>query len=588
MSRLDLGREFGHDDDKFRIEECIGEGSQAKVFSCTRMKSGKAYAVKKVSIGTLEMQRRAGKVRVNLNREIHLMRQLTHPRIANLLGAYWEGDDLCFIVIDLARKGSLHDELVPGKGLRGPENASRHVAWQILEGLGYMHGKSVIHRDMKPANILITDAEKAEGEDGGLPYFILNVKISDFGLSRALNEAGGEKADMTSCGTPAFAAPEVTMLRYDEMADFWSYGCIIFTMLCGAYPFDDEPAHIRNPKKHSHGPAKIIDCDAWRNASEDGRSMVQSLLMYDPRERLGLDGCLKHAWLGKLPTVASSRFGRSPSGRLVKIPTAQTLGVFRKISGWVGEAVDRVELKFEDDTQEPLVLGLPTGGEQRKEWKLEADELVVAFRQEVRSQYLGNALVFFTSKCRVLALQGSDAARRRAFVAPEGSQIVGLQFIDGELIGIHLEGASGAGDARVEKIVGHVGYAVDYIHLCLRDGSVRKYGNKDGGDDTSETALEKDEYIVIVEQGPRDGYLGCSIAFYTSKMNVIALRGFESGKSRRYIAPPGKQICGFDVDENARSITSVKLCPASGDLTEESSSPCLEGAANQDGYCALM
>lgn len=351
---------------------------------------------------------------------------------------------------------------------------------------------------------------------------------------------------------------------------------MIFAMLCGAYPFDDNPAHLRNPKKYSHGPAPIIECGRWQNQSEDAQALVRSLLTCDPSERLGLDGCLRHDWFLTLP---NNDFHESVSGTMLRQESnSDSSGIFRKVSGWVGEAVDRVEFDFWSGGA-PLSVGAPTGGEQYRECLLHSEEMVIAVRQEMRDGYLGNALVLFTSHCRVFALEGSDALTRRSFVAPVGSQIVGLQFLDSKLQGIHLENTPRKGeDARVARIEGHVGYAVDQLTFTLRDGSIRSYGNE-GGDQTSETALESDEYIMIVEQGPRDGYLGYSIAFYTSKMRTIALRGMETAQSRRFIAPKGKQISGFEFDRHR--LVNIKLCPTNGDHSQESIEICDDGSSRQ-------
>merc|ERR1712232_148242 len=108
---------------------------------------------------------------------------------------------------------------------------TQRVAWQILDGIDYMHQHSVVHRDLKPENILVHRAT-------GRTFYI---KIADFGLSRVINEVGGREANMTAVGTPVFVAPEVLSGQYGEPADFWSFGCILFAMLCGAYPFDDVP-----------------------------------------------------------------------------------------------------------------------------------------------------------------------------------------------------------------------------------------------------------------------------------------------------------------------------------------------------------
>ncbi|CAL1129092.1 unnamed protein product [Cladocopium goreaui] len=217
-------------------------------------------------------------------------------------------------------------------------------------------------------------------------------------------------------------------------------------------------------------------------------------------------------------------------------------GAVKQISGSVGNAVDCVEMQLR--TGKKHFYGTQ-GGFQHKSWRLHHDEVILAVAQEERDSFVGNSVVFYTSECQIIALQGHDATNRTRLIAPIGSQISGLQFEGSQLTGIYLERVPFDGSPMaVSSIIGHVGSAVDKLVLRLRDGSTRRYGFE-GGYQCGPYNLDDDEYILLVEQDRRDAYLGNSIAFVTSKGKIWEFRGMQASRSRRFVAPPDRQICGL-------------------------------------------
>jgi carbon catabolite-derepressing protein kinase len=108
---------------------------------------------------------------------------------------------------------------------RLPESQARRFFQQLISGIQYSHSIKIVHRDLKPENVLLDDD--------------LNVKIADFGLSNEIRDGDFLK---TSCGSPNYAAPEVIRgARYTgPEIDVWSSGVILYVMLCGRLPFEDE------------------------------------------------------------------------------------------------------------------------------------------------------------------------------------------------------------------------------------------------------------------------------------------------------------------------------------------------------------
>ncbi len=110
-----------------------------------------------------------------------------------------------------------------------PEQTARKFFQQIISGIDYSHRLKIVHRDLKPENVLLDDDH--------------NVKIADFGLSREISD--GDFLS-TSCGSPNYAAPEVIRgaVYAGPEIDVWSAGVILYVMLCGRLPFEDEDVQI--------------------------------------------------------------------------------------------------------------------------------------------------------------------------------------------------------------------------------------------------------------------------------------------------------------------------------------------------------
>merc|ERR1712232_544672 len=125
--------------------------------------------------------------------------------------------------------------------------------------------------------------------------------------------------------------------------------------------------------------------------------------------------------------------------------------------------------------------------------------MVTAIVQERRHNYLGNMIVFFTSLGRTLEVLGNQAMGRGFFVAPIGTQIVGLQIVDSLVHGIHTAQVTKGQPGAVASIQAWVGTSVDKVVFNLRNGKQRSYGS-DGGTAVGPWVLEEEEYITSVDQ----------------------------------------------------------------------------------------
>lgn len=185
-------------------------------------------------------------------------------------------------MLEYCSKGTL------GKYLEVEKKFSESLAckyfWQMLSAIEHMHSCGIVHRDVKPDNILIDEEA--------------NLKIIDFGLGNLYSKASRLK---TPCGSPCYAPPEVTAveqmvsgLEYDpEKTDLWSAGVTLFNMLAGRLPFLDR--NIKDLYK------KIIDgsVDYPSFLSREAVDLLQGILRTNPRNRLSFREVFAHSWMQK-------------------------------------------------------------------------------------------------------------------------------------------------------------------------------------------------------------------------------------------------------------------------------------------------
>ncbi|XP_051750203.1 serine/threonine-protein kinase 36 [Ctenopharyngodon idella] len=268
--------------DQYHILEVIGEGSFGRVYKGRRKFSGQVVALKFIpKVGRSEKDLRS------LKREIDIMRGLKHPNIVLLLDSF-ETEREVVVVTEYA-EGELFQILEDDGSL--PENQVCEIACQLVSALYYLHSHRILHRDMKPQNILLGK--------GGV------VKLCDFGFARAMSVS---TLVLTSIkGTPLYMSPELVEEKpYDHSADLWSLGCILYELHTGAPPFYTNSIFqlvqliVRDPVK-------------WpENMSQDCLSFLKGLLMKDPEKRLSWPDLLHHPFVADGVLMVSDEGSSNP------------------------------------------------------------------------------------------------------------------------------------------------------------------------------------------------------------------------------------------------------------------------------------
>ncbi|KAI3526354.1 hypothetical protein L1887_05604 [Cichorium endivia] len=204
---------------RYELGRLLGQGTFAKVYYARNLRTGLSVAIKVID---KEKVSRIGLIN-QIKREISIMRLVKHPNILQLYEVMATKTKIYF-ALEYAKGGELFDKVYKGK-LK--EHIARKYFQQLINAVDFCHSRGVYHRDLKPENLLLDENE--------------NLKVSDFGLSALAESKRQDGLLHTTCGTPAYVAPEVINRRgYDgDKADVWSCGVILYVLLAGYLPFHD-------------------------------------------------------------------------------------------------------------------------------------------------------------------------------------------------------------------------------------------------------------------------------------------------------------------------------------------------------------
>ena len=259
----------------------LGEGSYSKVVLANHVVLNKKVALKVMTISQIQEPY----VKKNLSREATILSRLNHPRVVPLLEVC-SSKDFC-LALGISPGGTLHDLVESHPGGRLEEEEARLYFLQLVEGLRYIHGEGIIHRDLKLENIFL-NKEKTD------------VVIGDFGLSNFWHPEGKLG---TRCGSAEYAAPEMfdKNVEYNQSVDVWSLGIMLYAMLSGQLPFQAARGENINELIHviNIGLTKQ-NMDCLGQVSIESKLLITHLLVVDQDLRIDLTEVSKHTWLSKL------------------------------------------------------------------------------------------------------------------------------------------------------------------------------------------------------------------------------------------------------------------------------------------------
>ncbi|EDV23017.1 uncharacterized protein TRIADDRAFT_37919 [Trichoplax adhaerens] len=261
---MDQKIKIGH----YILGNTLGVGTFGKVKLAVHQYTHHQVAVKIINRTRIKSLDVASKIR----REIQNLKLFRHPHIIKLYQVITTPSDI-FMVMEYVSGGELFEYII--KRGRLNEADARRFFQQIISGVDYCHRHMVAHRDLKPENLLLDSSNM--------------VKIADFGLSNMMKD--GEFL-RTSCGSPNYAAPEVISGKpyAGPEVDVWSCGVILYALLCGSLPFDDEhvPTLFRKIKSGIYSVPSHL--------SRAATDLLSIMLQVDPLKRAGIQRIREHEW----------------------------------------------------------------------------------------------------------------------------------------------------------------------------------------------------------------------------------------------------------------------------------------------------
>ena len=309
----------------------LGHGASSIVRLATRQSNGSKVAIKSIAKHDILFSRR-GRQRFHRKRMLDewelLLALRGDPHVVGMLDVF-ETDQDVHLVLEYCAGGELFDAIQSKKqeskrGSGYTEAQAAQIISQLLSALGTLHRRGIVHRDVKPENVLLVSDE---AED-------LQVKLSDFGLARVLRSSfvaqsvsnfdfssDSSSSDDSSCedshisyppvlclrayscvGSDTYVAPEVMAgSGYDTAVDIYSLGVTLYILLCGFSPdlpdFKDEDED--DVKSLNKGGRVDLSSSIWNSISDQAKDLVKRMMEPDPSMRLTAEEALKHEWFMK-------------------------------------------------------------------------------------------------------------------------------------------------------------------------------------------------------------------------------------------------------------------------------------------------
>ncbi|KAI8065429.1 hypothetical protein BC940DRAFT_258943 [Gongronella butleri] len=255
----------------YYVGKTLGKGASGRVKLGVHKHTGEQVAIKIISKAHLAANPAIEKA---VRREIAIMKLIRHPNVMSLVDVIDDANSSeVYLILEYVQGGELFEYLV-SRGRLSDSEARRHFQ-QIILGLDYCHHHLICHRDLKPENLLLDNQN--------------NIKIADFGMA-SLQPMGSMLE--TSCGSPHYASPEIVAgMPYNGSAsDIWSCGVILYALLTGHLPFDDE--NIRQLLKKVKAGKYTMPNDISKTAQD----LIRRILVVDPSKRLTMKQIMMHPW----------------------------------------------------------------------------------------------------------------------------------------------------------------------------------------------------------------------------------------------------------------------------------------------------
>lgn len=273
--------------EKYQLSDrVLGKGSYAKVQMGRNKATGESVAVK--ILYRKNMKKNDFK---KVEKEVEILKKLRHKNVIQVYDAYADlEENVYYIVMEYAAEGDLFKKIVDEEH-EFNENEARDIIRTLCRALKYCVDEGIVHRDIKPDNILISKDKV--------------LKIADFNLSKLLSKYEIKFTVIeTQCGTPNYVAPEVLSGKpYSYKCDVWSVGVIMFLLLSGGFlPFFPDSEHSEDARENllrkvREGNWSFEPEDVWEDVSSDAKDLIKRMMRKKAAARLSYEEILGHPWI---------------------------------------------------------------------------------------------------------------------------------------------------------------------------------------------------------------------------------------------------------------------------------------------------
>lgn len=253
---------------QFIMGEKLGQGTFGKVRLATHIVTGEKVAIKILEKDKIYKP----EDKVMVENEIRILKMIRHNNLVQVYQVI-QTNKLIYIVMEYSQGKDLFNYIVSNKKIK--EDEACHYFQQIIDGVDYCHKLKICHRDLKPENLLL------EGRQ---------LKLIDFGLSNTWGKSGKLS---TACGSPSYAAPEMILGEtdyYGSRVDIWSCGVILYVMVCGFLPFEDNNVD-KLYKKIIEGKYALPSF-----VSEPCKDLIRKIMNVDQEKRYTIAEIKMHPW----------------------------------------------------------------------------------------------------------------------------------------------------------------------------------------------------------------------------------------------------------------------------------------------------
>uniref|UniRef100_A0A674MGC1 Serine/threonine-protein kinase DCLK2 n=1 Tax=Takifugu rubripes TaxID=31033 RepID=A0A674MGC1_TAKRU len=260
--------------DRYKVGNVIGDGNFAVVRACVERSTGKEFALK-----IIDKVKCAGKEHL-IENEVAVLRKVKHPNIIMLMEEVDTSSEL-YLVMELIKGGDLFDAIT--SSARYTEKDASVMVSNLAAALRYLHGISIVHRDVKPENLLVFE----------YPDGTKSLKLGDFGLATVV-----EGPLFTVCGTPTYVAPEIIAeAGYGLKVDIWAAGIITYILLCGFPPFRSESNQQEDLFDQILRGQVDFPSPYWDNVTDSAKELIGKMLQVNVEARHTAQDVLSHPWV---------------------------------------------------------------------------------------------------------------------------------------------------------------------------------------------------------------------------------------------------------------------------------------------------